>query len=152
MRERKILPEAGFIELVFLITGHTHNIIDQRHSVIQKQWIHATLFDMNDWLSLINSISGFRAKELIIYNFSEWLAPYVKKNKNLLMINQPHLFRFTRNGIITKQYVTDREFSTWRGRSELDGSCFEPYQILLNVPPGSPQVVSPAIIGMFSLL
>ena len=105
---------------------------------------------MEDWVKMINSIAGFRAKELSIYNFNEWLSPHLNPLKNLMMVNQPHVFRFTRAGIITKQFISDQQFSSWRGRSEINGALFEPFEIVTVVPEGSPKIVEPRPFGIFS--
>ena len=102
---------------------------------------------MQDWLQMINSINGFSAKELVIFDFQQWLKPYIQKSKKLFMINQPHVFRFTRNGIITKKFVNDSDFSLWRGRSDLNGSEFELYHIITEIPQGSPKIMAPKAIS-----
>ena len=148
MRIKKIFKEeTGFVELIFLIPGHSHNIIDQRHSIIQSHWKNSELFCPEDWMKMINTIPGFRAELLEPFDFSGWLKPCINQNIDKLM-NNAHIFRFTANGLITKQFVTDLHFSEWRGRSTLNGSSFEPFQVVLEAPQGVPLPLAPKKIGM----
>ena len=102
---------------------------------------------MDDWLKMINSIIGFKAKELEIFNFTEWLTPKFSTNKHLFMVNQPHVSRFTFEGIISKRYVTDESFSTWRGRSSQNGCSLEPFKLIVEEPENIPEPVSPSPLG-----
>ena len=77
MRHLKILGENGFIQLNFLIVGHSHNIIDQKHSIIQCKWSKSTLYSLEDWISMINAIPNFMAEALLPFDFNLWLSPHL---------------------------------------------------------------------------
>lgn len=83
------------MELFFLIPGHSHNIIDQKHSVIQKKWAGRELYSIEDWIKMIDEIPNFRAFNLLPHNYSDWLKPHLNPKIDQLMMNQVHVFRFT---------------------------------------------------------
>ena len=103
---------------------------------------------MEDWIKLISSVNRFAATELTIFDFDAWLKPFIDtENFKKQMISQAHCFRFTINGMVTKRYVTDPEFSKWRGRSGHDGACLEPFKFLKEAPTGFPVTVEPKNLG-----
>ena len=132
------------MELVFLIAGHSHNIIDQRHSVIQKKWQNTQLYCLEDWNKMINSIPQFHSEELQCYNFDAWLEGSISAGVRTIGLNAAHVFQFTRDGLSTKQYVTDESFGTWRGRGS---DITEPFKVLTAMPSGFPDPMTPKHIS-----
>ena|SRR3990167_3998228 len=137
----------GFIELFFMITGHSHNIIDQRHSLIRKKWSTTpSLHSINHWENMINSIPNFSACELVPFDFKSWLKPCINPNYPQLLLSSIHVFRFTIDGLITKRFVHDN-FSEWRGRSNVNGADFKPFQVITTIPEGLPAILKPKVKG-----
>ena len=124
----------GTITLLFLIAGHTHNIIDQRHSVLRTKWNAALeLYTMDDWLSICNDSNPdgrIISEELFPFNFSGWFEKSISSNFDKFSVSVPHVFEFSTDGVRTKQYITDTDFSTWRGNCVVTGKSFEPFKIL----------------------
>lgn len=140
---REILGKNGFIELFFMITGHSHNIIDKRHSLVQKKWSTTPfLHSISDWENMINGIPNFSACELIPFDFKSWLAPCINPDHHKLLLSSIHVFRFTTSGLITKRYVQEN-FSEWRGRSNVNGADFEPFKVVIDSPKGLPENLTP---------
>ena len=125
----------------------SHNIIDQRHSLIQKKSVTSPLHCISDWTRMINGIAQYKAEELLPYDFKAWLDPHVNPQHKNLLINNIHVFRFTMNGLITKKYVQDN-FSEWRGRSNTNGVNFEPFLMLTTFTEGIPGNLIPKKKGV----
>jgi hypothetical protein len=75
---------------------------------------------MGEWVKMVKLIQVFSHKNCQCFKFC-WLdeRSYYKKRAKSFSINADHLFRFTKEGILTKQrsFVTKYKFSNWRGRA-----------------------------------
>ena len=153
MRFKKIVGDNGYVELFFLISGHSHNVIDQRHSSVQKKWsATSSLLSIPQWIHMIDSIPNCKAEELIPFDFKSWITPLINPESHNLMTNNIHVFRFTFHGLITKKFAHVTEFSEWRGRSTVNGSTFEPFHVIVDSPAGAPINLVPKPKRMFSFI
>lgn len=98
---------------------------------------------MQDWLNVINESESLECEELIPFNFRDFLANHIDDNFNRLAINSSYIFKFTSEGIRSKQYHDDKEFSTWRGSDARNGRSLEPFKILTSEPKGKPKPLTP---------
>jgi len=151
-----VLGEAGKITLIFLVAGHSHNIIDQRHSVLRTAWAGSNeLFSINDWVNLCNNyqssnITAGNPPTLeafdfhnMVYDFKGWLKKSISKNIPELGIKAGHIFQFTKHGLRTKEWADDTRFSIWRGTDQYRGASFEPFRIIIDKPNGFPKHLPP---------
>jgi hypothetical protein len=112
------------VELGFLIPGHTHSIIDQRHSIIRKKIISVNdLFSIEDWKNMINNIKKFTCILGTILDFNNLLNEFINKNEKF-KLNTPYIFNLTKDGIRTK-YIDGDDYGKWRNEN-ID---IEPYNI-----------------------
>lgn len=61
--------------------------------------------------------------ELVSFDFKSWLTPCINPDHPKLLLSNIHVFRFTKEGLITKRFVNDT-FSEWRGRSKCQWNEF----------------------------
>ena len=99
--------------LIFLIVGHTHNRVDQKHSPVA----HAiSKMDANSLPQLVSTLPTYMGKEVAsklffeilehIWDWEQFFLPFLNPQFPSV-IQQSHFFRITKDGVETKQWHED---------------------------------------------
>ena len=68
---------------------------------------------------------------LVPFDFVSWLSGnYSGEDMAKLGLSNAHIFEFSTDGVRTKEFGEDEQFSTWRGDDAVTGKSFEPYKVI----------------------
>jgi len=135
VRELRLFEE---IQLIFPVTGHTKNRLDERHAHPAQLFFHHEANNISDLEHLLTPNAKYCADWMVCFydwdNFFSSLAKFP-------LISVPHMFSITKDGIRSK-IDAHEEWSTHSGGPQLN----EPVDLFLGAPLliGDPTRILPA--------
>jgi hypothetical protein len=125
----------GFFLIVFMMAGHTHNRLDNANSKPRIGYFKEEKIETLHELNSVYRATGSKYNSQLlqpVFDFATCLNTMIDKNvTKKMMIKKCHQLKVTKEGVYTKQY-NEETFSTWRGRSESEGTNLEPFSPLMN--------------------
>jgi len=125
----------GFFLIVFMMAGHTHNRLDNANSKPRIGYFKEEKIETLSELNSVYRATGSKYNSQLlqpVFDFATSLNIMIDKNvTKKMLIKKCHQLKITKEGVYTKQ-CNEETFSTWRGRSESQGTNSEPFTPLLN--------------------
>lgn len=136
VRHLKLFSE---IILLFQLTGHTKDRLDQHHAEPAKRFYSQEVLDMQALEGVLNANSTYHARWMPTH--WNWDL-FFEQAAQFQMISKPHMFQITEAGIRTKLWAAD-QWSEWAGQK----CSQEPIQLLGELffqhTPVSPSAIPP---------